>query len=279
MARLQRTHDVSELVREILPCRASHRAVPILFGKISSLSRRPCAQFISASTYSGAGSFVGRLNRTPSSHRYSYLMRPTSRSESVRCGGLPRHAKKMEELLKTYRGPADIIGHWSPKVHPASRWSGGNCKPVAMRWSSGGEICIIEQRARLRTKIVVSYLLWRAELCYGPIQHVEMIEEIDRCPRTTPTRQSTLAQRAQHVSKARTMDREPLVEVLALGKLHREAKVARSLRDKAHTARVSANLVQRDVRQQARGPNARASPQRTCAAGTAWCPPGRPCAA
>ncbi len=46
---------------------------PISLGNSSSLSSSPCAQFISASTYSGAGSFVAFLYRTPSSQRYSYL--------------------------------------------------------------------------------------------------------------------------------------------------------------------------------------------------------------
>ena len=47
---------------------------PICIGKIRSSSRMPCAQFMSASTYSGAGSFEGRLYLTPSSQRYSYLV-------------------------------------------------------------------------------------------------------------------------------------------------------------------------------------------------------------
>lgn len=47
---------------------------PIWFGKMDSSSSKLCAQFISASTYSGAVSLVGRLYLTPSSHRYSYLM-------------------------------------------------------------------------------------------------------------------------------------------------------------------------------------------------------------
>lgn len=47
--------------------------IPILLGKTASSSSNDWAQFISASTYSGAGSFVGRLYLTPSSQRYSYL--------------------------------------------------------------------------------------------------------------------------------------------------------------------------------------------------------------
>lgn len=46
---------------------------PILLGNTISSSSKLCAQFISASTYSGAGSFAGRLYLTPSSQRYSYL--------------------------------------------------------------------------------------------------------------------------------------------------------------------------------------------------------------
>lgn len=46
---------------------------PILLGKTVSSSSIFCAQFIKASTYSGAGSFVGRRNFAPSSQRYSYL--------------------------------------------------------------------------------------------------------------------------------------------------------------------------------------------------------------
>ena len=48
--------------------------LPILLGNIDSSSSRFCAQFINASTYSGAGSLVGRLYLTPSSQRYSYLL-------------------------------------------------------------------------------------------------------------------------------------------------------------------------------------------------------------
>ena len=100
----------------------------------------------------------------------------------------------------TNLGPADITGHCHRHIHLSTK-----------------------SRARQNG---AAHLLYRAELCNGPIEHVEMIEEIDRCPRTTPTRQSTLAERAQHVSKARTMDREPLVEVFSLWKLYCETEVS-----------------------------------------------------
>jgi hypothetical protein len=76
-----RSYCVTEISWERDACRRCQktdrpfrqRTLPILFGKIVSSSRMPCVQFINASTYSGAGSFVGRLNLMPSSQRYSYL--------------------------------------------------------------------------------------------------------------------------------------------------------------------------------------------------------------
>lgn len=37
----------------------------------------------------------------------------------------------------------------------------------------------------------MSYLLWRTELCYGPVEHVEVVEEVDRCTPTTPDSSAT----------------------------------------------------------------------------------------
>jgi len=73
---------------------------PILFGNTFSSSNMFCAQFIKASTYSGAGNLVGRLYLTPSSHKYSYLPSP---------GQTTYH--KMNIEVKTNRGPEDMIGH------------------------------------------------------------------------------------------------------------------------------------------------------------------------
>lgn len=112
---------------------------PILLGKTFSSSRMPWVQFISASTYSGAGSLVGLLYLAPSSQRYSYLQ-----ESSV------NHARQV--VLKTHRGPADMIGHWFM---------------VSMS--------VLCHHAR-RT---ITDLLWCAELGDGPIQHIQMIEEVD----------------------------------------------------------------------------------------------------
>jgi hypothetical protein len=79
---------------------SSNKERPILLGKTFSSSRRFWAQFISASTYSGAGSLVGLLNLTPSSQRYSYLC-PRSALETIH----------RPHTQRTNLGPADIIGH------------------------------------------------------------------------------------------------------------------------------------------------------------------------
>lgn len=73
---------------------------PILLGKTVSSSSIFCAQFIKASTYSGAGSFVGRRNFAPSSQRYSYL-----------CNMHIQRQTLYMQSNDTNRGPADITGH------------------------------------------------------------------------------------------------------------------------------------------------------------------------
>lgn len=79
---------------------------------------------------------------------------------------------------------------------------------------------------RLREK-GIRYLLWCAELCYSPVEHVEVVKEVDRCPSTTA--HSSITTRTVHTvcaERTRTMDRQPFIQILALGELHRETKVA-----------------------------------------------------
>jgi hypothetical protein len=74
----QRTDDSSIRFRIDAPRRRQTTAaltidVPILDGKTSSSSSRPCTHVMSASTYCGAESAVGFLYVVPSSNKNSYL--------------------------------------------------------------------------------------------------------------------------------------------------------------------------------------------------------------
>lgn len=205
-------------------------------GKTSSSSRSDCTQFMSASTYSGAGRAVGFLYVVPSSKRNSNLKSGEEQARSVSCFC----AWAVWDGMSITAGKEDC-------APGAGRHDGTLAKEVEV--SAGPQIELLTARA---------HRLLRAELGDRAVEHVDVVEEVDDWRRderedkieVSPWPNATKRQRRL----LRTVHGNPLVFVLSVRQPYGSSEVARALKIQREASAASALGEGRDAQERrARG--------------------------